>query len=426
MYSQCPDCLTRFRVTADALRLAHGTVRCGRCGSAFDALARLSDSIPPPGRHEPAAPLAAVVPMDPLAAEGKVPPSEYHFSADDLEKVFIDLRDWEGQFGPATAGAAEITGQDAEPPVLVVDESGRHEDITLEGERIHIEHLAGLGSVYEETVAAQAAAGKHDLDSTDRFEALTRVPEATAFDEKPWARAAEVEAQAAASPPPAATAVETAHVAPAAVAALAAERPGASGAEILEPEGAAAEPDMGAVLLEELAPSPRRTLAWTLGSLVLALALVVQLTHHYRQELVRHPQLGPPLATLYERLGLPLAPNWDPRGYALRQWGGSDTNATPGELTLRASITNRADFAQPLPLLRLEIEDRFGAAVAIRDFEPREYLKDPAMASRLLPSGASAEGSLEIADPGVDGVGYRIDVCLRESPKLLRCAQGPG
>ncbi len=43
MYSQCPECQARFRVTADDLRAAHGTVRCGRCGSAFDALARLSE-----------------------------------------------------------------------------------------------------------------------------------------------------------------------------------------------------------------------------------------------------------------------------------------------------------------------------------------------------------------------------------------------
>ena len=45
MYSQCPECLTRFRVTAAALRAARGTVRCGRCGIAFDALPRLSDTL---------------------------------------------------------------------------------------------------------------------------------------------------------------------------------------------------------------------------------------------------------------------------------------------------------------------------------------------------------------------------------------------
>jgi len=31
-----------------------------------------------------------------------------------------------------------------------------------------------------------------------------------------------------------------------------------------------------------------------------------------------------------------------------------------------------------------------------------------------------------IVDPGEDAVGYRLDVCLRESPTQLRCAQGQG
>ena len=29
-------------------------------------------------------------------------------------------------------------------------------------------------------------------------------------------------------------------------------------------------------------------------------------------------------------------------------------------MTVRASIKNRATFAQPMPLLRLDLEDRFG------------------------------------------------------------------
>ncbi len=48
MYSQCPDCRTRFRVTAAHLRAAGGTVRCGRCGAAFDALATLTDTLQAP------------------------------------------------------------------------------------------------------------------------------------------------------------------------------------------------------------------------------------------------------------------------------------------------------------------------------------------------------------------------------------------
>ena len=50
MYTQCPDCSTAFRVTAEILRKAAGKVRCGGCGNAFNALDYLSESMPEPAR----------------------------------------------------------------------------------------------------------------------------------------------------------------------------------------------------------------------------------------------------------------------------------------------------------------------------------------------------------------------------------------
>lgn len=46
MYTQCPDCATAFRVTAQVLKQAAGKVRCGGCGNAFNALAYLSETRP--------------------------------------------------------------------------------------------------------------------------------------------------------------------------------------------------------------------------------------------------------------------------------------------------------------------------------------------------------------------------------------------
>ena len=43
MYTQCPDCATVFRVTAEALRFAQGDVRCGVCSTTFNALENLSE-----------------------------------------------------------------------------------------------------------------------------------------------------------------------------------------------------------------------------------------------------------------------------------------------------------------------------------------------------------------------------------------------
>ena len=42
MFTQCPDCQTTFRVSAEVLQQADGRVRCGGCGIAFNALDHLS------------------------------------------------------------------------------------------------------------------------------------------------------------------------------------------------------------------------------------------------------------------------------------------------------------------------------------------------------------------------------------------------
>ena len=43
MLTRCPDCQTLFRIRAETLRVAHGRVRCGRCGAEFNALDSLAE-----------------------------------------------------------------------------------------------------------------------------------------------------------------------------------------------------------------------------------------------------------------------------------------------------------------------------------------------------------------------------------------------
>jgi predicted Zn finger-like uncharacterized protein len=47
MYAQCPECLTVFSLSAVTLAQARGQVVCGHCGVEFDALASLSEQLPP-------------------------------------------------------------------------------------------------------------------------------------------------------------------------------------------------------------------------------------------------------------------------------------------------------------------------------------------------------------------------------------------
>ena len=46
MFTVCPDCNTAFRLNARILKQAHGRVRCGGCGSTFNAIDHLSEELP--------------------------------------------------------------------------------------------------------------------------------------------------------------------------------------------------------------------------------------------------------------------------------------------------------------------------------------------------------------------------------------------
>lgn len=177
--------------------------------------------------------------------------------------------------------------------------------------------------------------------------------------------------------------------------------------------------------LDELAPQPRRSAGWLLAIPLLLLGLLAQLVHYFRHDLARDPRIGPALTAAYDRLGLPLSGHWDPAVFELREWPNAEVTPQTGRMTLRASITNRAPFAQPYPLLRVELLNRFGAVLGTRDFEPAQYLKDPQAAKRKLDAGASVEANLDLVTSGSEAVGHRLDLCMRESATTLRCAHGP-
>ncbi len=202
MYSQCPECLTRFRVTAAALRAAHGTVRCGRCGSAFDALPRLSDTLQETdagqGPAEPAELAAAhglaVATAAGLIGERADDVPEFQFSTADIENVFIDVRDWQSRFGtfssPVAAGETRNQASSAELDQLLEDGDNEQatgdaegvaeaaeqkvwvhepesiEDITLEGERIQIEGLANFEEDFLEREIEKELEEQHRAEIT--------------------------------------------------------------------------------------------------------------------------------------------------------------------------------------------------------------------------------------------------------------------
>jgi hypothetical protein len=169
----------------------------------------------------------------------------------------------------------------------------------------------------------------------------------------------------------------------------------------------------------------RADLAWRIGAGVLVLALLLQIVNHYRDTLAANSAFRSPLTSVYAALGVKLAPRWDIHAYDVRQLGASVAGAAAGEIVVRASVKNSAGRAQPLPLLRVTLQDRFGNRIAARDVPPGDYLPSPVASGSLLAAGSRIDATMVFVDPGPQAVGFEIDACLRQRSGAVACAHGP-
>ncbi|HEX7769411.1 MAG TPA: DUF3426 domain-containing protein, partial [Dokdonella sp.] len=77
-------------------------------------------------------------------------------------------------------------------------------------------------------------------------------------------------------------------------------------------------------------------------------------------------------------------------------------------LIISATLRNDASFAQAWPVVEVTLSDFDEKAVAMRRFQPREYLSDARSLEPGLAAGASAALVFEVADPGRDAVAFEF------------------
>ncbi len=106
----------------------------------------------------------------------------------------------------------------------------------------------------------------------------------------------------------------------------------------------------------------------------------------------------------------------------MRQLGASGDPAGNGLITVRASIKNGASQPQPLPLLRVTLQDRFGNRIAARDVAPKGYLPSAMPETSFLSAGQRIDAQMGFADPGPNAVGFEIDACLPAAAGVIACA----
>lgn len=360
MFTVCPKCGLTLAITARDLRAAQGHVRCGRCQNVFNALESLTDEHPLP-------------PLQATSAAANAPrglPEEAPTSQSDPD---------------STAELAVVNAADEAPPTEV---------------ELSVEQVAAM-MAGESRASSEATPEDAEVLAPEEIE-FEALPEHLPRDPRaPEAEITEAEVRTAAeefdSP-------------------AAAELPAEPSAEN-EPDAELPEPT-----LEFDESSPRAARGWTVGVAALLLALAVQVVNHYRNSLATVPALAGPLGAVYGALGIDLTPDWDVHAYDARQLGATLSGTGRHDITVRASIGNLAQRAQPLPLLRVILQDRFGRPVAARDVEPKDYLRSLPSPALLAPGGR-VDASATFISPGPQVVGFEIDACLRRDGTVV-CAHG--
>lgn len=175
---------------------------------------------------------------------------------------------------------------------------------------------------------------------------------------------------------------------------------------------------------EEPFPTPARLhWGWSAGAVALLLLLGAQMVHHYRHALAGQAWAQRILAPVYGLAGITLEPRWDLAAYDVRQLGGEAVRGATGRILLRASVLNRAAHPQPLPLLRVTLQDRFGNALSTHDVKPQDYLPG-APPARLAPD-QRIDAEMLLEDAGSKAVGFELDACLPTEAGPPRCAAQP-
>jgi len=151
----------------------------------------------------------------------------------------------------------------------------------------------------------------------------------------------------------------------------------------------------------------------------------VQVVNHYRDDLAASAQFNKPITALYGVFGVKLTPHWDLRAYDVRQLGASVDPESKGQIMVRASVKNGGHQAQPMPLLRVTLQDRFGNRIAARDVAPGNYLPRAIPAASFLSAGQRIDAEMAFVDPGSNAVGFEIDACLPAPAGGISCANDP-
>lgn len=163
-----------------------------------------------------------------------------------------------------------------------------------------------------------------------------------------------------------------------------------------------------------LIPEPKKrislsaTVAWSAVNLTLIFILAIQFIYFNRRDLAQYAEWRPTLEEICRYAGCEIPHQRDITKITLINRELRSHPAVVNALLVTATLVNNAPFRQPYPMLQLSLSDFSGRTVAIRRFQPAEYMsRVVGIESGMLP-GMPVGVSLELADPGKAAVGFEF------------------
>jgi predicted Zn finger-like uncharacterized protein len=149
-----------------------------------------------------------------------------------------------------------------------------------------------------------------------------------------------------------------------------------------------------------------RAFFWSFGNLLLLLGLAGQFVYFYRDELATQTDWRSTIVNFCDLTGCALRPRQDITRIELLQTTIAPHPEYENAFRIRASLVNRATFAQAYPNMEVSLTNNAGAVLTRRAFNPAQY-RETSAAEPLTPNRV-ATALLDITNPEGKAVGYEI------------------
>ena len=412
MLTQCPHCLTLFRIRPDHLKVAAGKVRCCQCNSVFNALQSLQES-PATFTRQESALLFREEPDKEVAggpkerATERAPRQPDAVAAPDDEMDSEPLDEDSGGFEDSDLSpSSSPQGMDDEIHANIFEQN---DGLETEPDYFTAGTESQMAELLDQDSVSSLLLGEHSAEEKD----LKNTPEVADFSTP---RESEPEPIAW----PSEALFRDSHLIQPERSEKKSERPHRDTAPTFPSPGEATrKPAAGGLdervytfeAFEEHPVKRPKRLLWILGSLLLLIVLGVQLAWQWRETLVQYDTGRQLLSGLCQIAGCSLPILRATNKIIIQGRNLTSHPDKPSALLLQLRMVNTATFEQPFPQLQLTLYNDRGRLIARRTFKPGDYLPpelrdDPLP---LMPKSEAVLVEMELQDPGKEVTGFTFD-----------------